>query len=54
MLGEVEETIYVVEEEDDEDETVKVSHATPRQFETHANPMGIDHQEAVGDAFCPR
>ena len=30
MLGEVEETIYVVEEDDDEDETVKVSHATPR------------------------
>ena len=30
MLGEVEETIYIVEDDEDEEEIVKVSHATQR------------------------
>ena len=37
MLGDVEETIYVVEEDEDEQETVKVSFKTFNLLRTQAN-----------------
>ncbi len=40
MLGEVEETIYVVEDDEDEEETVKVSHVT--QCNVIPRPMLIN------------
>lgn len=54
MLGEVEETIYLVEDEDEEEETVKVGHGTLLCCKNHANQTIIDHQEAVRDAVRPR
>lgn len=52
VLGEVEETIYVVEG-DDEEEDVKVGHTQARSL-----PLGLrmhtDNQEAIRDAFRPR
>ena len=35
VLGEVEETIYIVEEDEEEEEIVKV--CSPRHLESHAN-----------------
>ena len=52
VLGEVEETIYIVEEDDEEEEIVKV--CSPCHFETHANQWFTDDQEAIRDAVCPR
>ena len=52
VLGEVEETIYIVEEDDEEEEIVKV--CSPRHFENHANQWFTDYQEAIRDAVCTR
>ena len=52
VLGEVEETIYIVEEDDEEEEIVKV--CSPCHFENHANQWFTDYQEAIRDAFCTR
>lgn len=58
MLGEVEETIYVVEEDEDEEETIRVS-LTPER----TSPWGTDgklantaadNSQEIGDAVCQR
>lgn len=54
MLGEVEETVYVVEDEDDEREAVKVLLCSCVIGYQPGLTNGIDGQEAVRDAFRSR
>ena len=49
VLGEVEETIYVVEEDDDEQETVKVCFVMRRKMAILTIPL--DYQKAVRNAI---
>lgn len=39
VLGEVEETIYVVDDDDDETESVRVRHSGASHMELHANDL---------------
>lgn len=53
VLGDVEETIYVVDEDDEEDDEVKVCAVT--EFDITTRLTGdADHQKTVRDAFCQR
>ncbi|KIW64291.1 hypothetical protein PV04_09237 [Phialophora macrospora] len=52
VLGEVEETIYTFEEEDDGEETVKVRLET--SFYRTATDHELDDQEAIRHALCSR
>lgn len=51
MLGDVEETIYVVEEDEDEEETIRVGFETRRTYANLAKTFADNTQE-IGDAFC--
>lgn len=58
VLGDVEETIYVVEEDENEQETTRVGNPVAVSMRTNILTMGIcghlDDQEARRDAFCAR
>jgi len=54
VLGEVEETIYVIEEDEDEEETVKVSFAGLKNPLREDTNLGLDNKKAVRNAFCSR
>lgn len=53
MLGDVEETVYIVEEDDEEEETLKVS---PRRYITSTRLLihCEGNQETIGDAIRQR
>jgi hypothetical protein len=58
VLGEVEETIYVVEEDEDEEETVRVSF-TPQRTNLWGTDRKLantaaDNSQEIGDAVCER
>jgi hypothetical protein len=52
-LGDVEETIYVVEEDEDEEEVVRVG---LKLWRTDAGlaKTSADHSQEIGDALCQR
>lgn len=55
VLGDVEETIYVVDEEE-EDEEIKVSWGRGERWVggVVANVLGVDCEQKVGDVVCER
>lgn len=53
MLGDVEETIYVVEEDEDEEETIRVGLKLWRTDAKLAKTPADNTQE-IGDAVCQR
>lgn len=53
MLGEVEETIYVVEEDEDEEETVRVGLKLQRTDAKLAKTF-VDNTQEIRDAVCQR
>lgn len=59
MLGEVEETIYVVEEDEDEEETIRVSKLDTERTNPWATDGKLantppDNSQEVRDAVCQR
>jgi hypothetical protein len=63
VLGDVEETIYVVEEDENEEETIRVrlpimAYRLVIAFNHHGHELTrrspTDNKEARGDAFCTR
>jgi hypothetical protein len=53
VLGEVEETIYVVEDDDNEDNELKVRLFSPCQISATANPFA-DREQEIGNAIRAR
>lgn len=53
VLGDVVETIYVVEDEDEDDE-IKVGVSSTTYFGIYSDLLPTDHHEKVRDAFCSR
>ena len=53
MLGDVEETIYVVEEDEDEEETVRVGFKLWRTYAKLAN-TSADNTQEIRDVICQR
>ena len=59
MLGEVEETIYVVEEDEDEEDTIRVSKLDTERTKPWATDGKLantpaDNSQEIGDAVCQR
>ena len=53
VLGDVEETIYIVDDEDEDDE-IKVRDRSPsRQLSNLTNPLP-DCEQKIRNALCPR
>jgi hypothetical protein len=53
VLGDVEETIYVVEEDEDEEETIRVG-LKPQCTGAKLAKTSADDTQEVGDAVCQR
>ncbi|KAK2627358.1 hypothetical protein QTJ16_003324 [Diplocarpon rosae] len=54
VLGDVEETIYVVDEDEDEEETVKVRVPSTCSHGRAKRDLCIDNPQEVRDAICSR